>query len=66
MSLGFLGKNLRPHNLAWARRLVLACTNRYLETLIFVFDCFASAFTCLFSLASFPCFYASRVSISYV
>ena len=35
--LGFLGKNLRTHNLACVSRLVLACVSHCPKTLIFLF-----------------------------
>ena len=52
--LGFLGKRLRTHNLACARRLVLACVSRYPETLIYIcLFCFCLHMFVLFGFVSY-------------
>jgi len=54
--LGFLGKDLRTHNLAYAHKTVLACEMPLPRNPKFLFVCFVSTFTCLFCLPLFICF----------
>ena len=70
MSLGFLGKKLHTHNLSYTHRLDYAHAGLFLyaQTIAQNPDFFfvlllLSHVVCL---ASFPCFYASKVYVSHV
>ena len=67
MFLGFLGRNLHTHNLAFARRLGYAHAGKFMhadelfQKLQFYFSIFASAFTCMFLFSLFRIFMLSKL-----